>query len=108
SGSGMMPEVLKRATEPFFTTKPGRSGVGLTAAHGIWRRHRGAFSIESQPGAGTMIRLSVEAPPPSASHRVPKGESASSLRHPATASPEPGPTPSEATPGGSPRTIGLT
>ncbi|MHB1561557.1 MAG: sensor histidine kinase, partial [Isosphaeraceae bacterium] len=50
SGSGMMPEVLKRATEPFFTTKPGRSGVGLTAAHGIWRRHRGALSIESQPG----------------------------------------------------------
>ena len=62
SGCGMTPEVLKRATEPFFTTKSGRSGVGLTVAHGIWRRHRGALSIESQPGEGTMIRLAVEAP----------------------------------------------
>jgi two-component system, NtrC family, sensor kinase len=62
TGSGMTPEVLKRATEPFFTTRSGHSGVGLSAAHGIWRRHRGALSIESQPGEGTMIRLSVEAP----------------------------------------------
>ena len=61
SGRGMTPEVLKRATEPFFTTKSGRSGIGLTVAHGIWRRHRGALSIESQPGEGTMIRLAVEA-----------------------------------------------
>jgi two-component system, NtrC family, sensor kinase len=62
SGSGMLPDVLRRATEPFFTTKPGHSGVGLTVAHGIWRRHRGALSIESKPGEGTMIRLAVEAP----------------------------------------------
>lgn len=64
TGSGMSPDVLKRATEPFFTTKPGRSGVGLTAAHGIWRRHRGALSIESQPGEGTLIRMAVEAVSP--------------------------------------------
>lgn len=64
SGAGMSPEVLKRATEPFFTTKPGRSGIGLTVAHGIWRRHRGALSIESQPGEGSMIRLAVEAHAP--------------------------------------------
>jgi signal transduction histidine kinase len=63
SGSGMSSEVLKRATEPFFTTKPGRSGVGLTIAHGIWRRHRGALSIESHPGQGTTVRLAVEPPP---------------------------------------------
>jgi signal transduction histidine kinase len=63
TGCGMTGEVLKRATEPFFTTKVGRSGVGLTIAHGIWRRHRGALSVESRPGEGTMIRLAVEAPP---------------------------------------------
>lgn len=67
SGSGMTSEVLKHATEPFFTTKPGRSGIGLTVAHGIWRRHRGALAIESQPGEGTMIRLGVEAHGPRAS-----------------------------------------
>ena len=59
SGRGMTPEVLKRATEPFFTTKPDHRGIGLTVAQGIWRRHRGAVSIESTPGQGTTIRLSV-------------------------------------------------
>jgi two-component system, NtrC family, sensor kinase len=63
TGCGMSPEVLKRATEPFFTTRHGRTGIGLTVAHGIWRRHRGALSIESHPGEGTAIRLAVEAPP---------------------------------------------
>ncbi len=82
-GIGMTPEVLKRATEPFFTTKPGRSGIGLSVAHGIWRRHRGALSIESQPGEGTMIRLAVEAPPATDKVQAPTS-------HPtATPAPEP-------------------
>jgi signal transduction histidine kinase len=62
TGCGMSSEVHKRATEPFFTTKVGRSGVGLTIAHGIWRRHRGALSVVTGPGEGTTIRLAVEAP----------------------------------------------
>lgn len=81
SGCGMTAEVLKRATEPFFTTKPGRSGIGLTVAHGIWRRHRGALSIESQPGEGTMIRLAVEAhAPATAPEAAQRGDSATSPR----------------------------
>jgi signal transduction histidine kinase len=59
SGCGMTPEVLRRATEPFFSTKPGHCGIGLTIAQRIWRRHRGSFSIDSSPGEGTTIRLSV-------------------------------------------------
>jgi signal transduction histidine kinase len=59
SGCGMSPETLKRASEPFFTTKPGRDGVGLTIAQAIWRRHRGAVSIDSTPGGGTTIRLAI-------------------------------------------------
>jgi two-component system NtrC family sensor kinase len=80
SGCGMVPEVLKQAAEPFFTTKPERWGVGLTIAHGIWRRHRGALSIESHPGLGTTIRLSIgpitagrqvdPMPPPASAHSV--------------------------------------
>jgi signal transduction histidine kinase len=57
-GCGMIPEVQHRATEPFFGTKPGRPGIGLTIAQGIWRRHRGALAIESRPGQGTTVRLS--------------------------------------------------
>jgi two-component system, NtrC family, sensor kinase len=59
TGCGMSPEVLRRATEPFFSTKPEHSGVGLTIAQAIWRRNRGALSIESRPGQGTTIRLSI-------------------------------------------------
>jgi signal transduction histidine kinase len=59
SGCGMSPETLKRATEPFFSTKSGHDGVGLTIAQAIWRRHRGAVSIASTPGQGTSIRLTI-------------------------------------------------
>lgn len=60
SGQGMESETLVRAVEPFFSTKPGRLGVGLSIANGIWRRHRGTLSLKSQPGEGTVVRLCVE------------------------------------------------
>jgi signal transduction histidine kinase len=59
TGCGMSTDVLKRATEPFFSTKEDHDGIGLTIAQGIWRRHRGGLSIESQPGQGTTIRLTI-------------------------------------------------
>lgn len=60
SGQGMVPEVLERAVEPFFTTKPGQMGVGLSIANGIWRRHKGTLSLRSVPSEGTTLRLCVE------------------------------------------------
>lgn len=60
NGKGMDASTLERAVEPFFSTKPGHLGVGLSIANGIWRRHRGTLSIQSQGGEGTRIRLSVE------------------------------------------------
>ena len=60
TGKGMSPGDLERAVEPFFTTKHGRFGVGLSIANGIWRRHKGTLSLRSQPGAGTTLRLCVE------------------------------------------------
>jgi signal transduction histidine kinase len=60
SGLGMEGEILQRAVEPFFTTKSGHLGVGLSIANGLWRRHRGTLSILSQPGEGTVLRLCVE------------------------------------------------
>jgi polar amino acid transport system substrate-binding protein len=60
SGQGMDEATLTRATEPFFSTRPGHLGVGLSIANGIWRRHRGTLSIRSQPEEGTQIRLCVE------------------------------------------------
>jgi two-component system, NtrC family, sensor kinase len=92
SGCGMTPEVLKRATEPFFTTKSGRSGIGLSVAHGIWRRHRGALSIESTPGEGTLIRLAVEAHAPAKGPEptTPKREASPTTEHVPSQPVEPG------------------
>ncbi len=60
SGPGMIPELVERAVEPFFTTKTGRMGVGLSIANGIWRRHRGTLALKSRPGEGTKVRLCVD------------------------------------------------
>ena len=58
-GCGMSAEVMEHALEPFYSTKPDHLGIGLAIARGIWRRHRGTMSVESQPGVGTTVRLSA-------------------------------------------------
>jgi two-component system NtrC family sensor kinase len=60
TGRGMTPQEQERAVEPFFTTKAGHLGVGLSIANGIWRRHRGTLAIRSQLGEGTRVRLCIE------------------------------------------------
>jgi signal transduction histidine kinase/CheY-like chemotaxis protein len=59
TGAGMAAAVLERAAEPFFTTKPkGKgTGLGLSMAKGFAEQSGGAFSIASEPGAGTVVRL---------------------------------------------------
>jgi PAS domain S-box-containing protein len=59
TGIGMRPEVLARASEPFFTTKPvGKgTGLGLAMARGFAEQTGGAMRIESEPGRGTTVSL---------------------------------------------------
>ncbi|MBI5369141.1 MAG: hypothetical protein HZA54_19045 [Planctomycetes bacterium] len=59
TGEGMNEEVLRRAREPFFTTKePGRgSGLGLSSSESIVRAHGGELGIESAPGRGTKVTV---------------------------------------------------
>lgn len=58
-GEGMSPEVIERATEPFFTTKTqGKgTGLGLAMASGFVQQSRGRLEIESTPGEGSVIRM---------------------------------------------------
>lgn len=69
TGTGMPAEVLARASEPFFSTKPpGRgTGLGLSMVRGFVEQLGGAFSIRSDVGAGTVVRLwfpeAIEAAP---------------------------------------------
>lgn len=59
AGVGMSPEVLARASDPFFTTKPrGKgTGLGLAMARGFAEQSSGAFAIMSEAGRGTTVSL---------------------------------------------------
>jgi len=59
SGVGMPPEVLARALDPFFTTKPpGQgSGLGLPQAYAFATQSRGWLTLASTVGAGTTIDI---------------------------------------------------
>jgi PAS domain S-box-containing protein len=61
SGGGIAPEVMARVLEPFFTTKPrGQgSGLGLSMVYGFANQSGGALTIESTPGAGARVDISL-------------------------------------------------
>lgn len=58
-GTGIPADLLHRVCEPFFSTKPEGSGLGLATAFSIVRRHGGDLRIESEPGRGTCVRIDL-------------------------------------------------
>ncbi len=61
TGCGMAPEVAERVFEPFFTTKPvGKgTGLGLSQIFAFVRQLDGEIAIDTAPGAGTTVRLTL-------------------------------------------------
>jgi len=63
TGAGIPPEALSRIWEPFFTTKPeGKgTGLGLGICRHIVEEHGGSITLDSQPGHGTVARVTLPA-----------------------------------------------
>ena len=63
TGEGMTPEVLERALEPFFTTKPKQNGrgLGLATTYGVVNQLGGTLRIESAPRRGTTVTIHLPA-----------------------------------------------
>ncbi|HBA88899.1 MAG TPA: hypothetical protein DCZ75_13225 [Geobacter sp.] len=61
NGCGMDRDTLSRIYDPFYTTKFTGRGLGMAAVLGIVRGHKGAIKIDSEPGAGTTIRILLPA-----------------------------------------------
>jgi signal transduction histidine kinase len=63
TGTGIADDVLPRIFEPFYSTKPLATGLGLAAARDIVKAHGGSISVRTTPGGGAsfVVTLPIEA-----------------------------------------------
>lgn len=59
NGQGMSAEVVQRVFDPFYTTKPGGTGLGLAVVHTILSAHQGTVGIQSLVGTGTTVTFEI-------------------------------------------------
>jgi signal transduction histidine kinase len=59
SGPGMDRDLAARAVEPFFTTREGAAGLGLSQAYAFARQSGGVLSIDSSPGEGAEVSITL-------------------------------------------------
>ncbi|RMH34622.1 MAG: PAS domain S-box protein [Nitrospirae bacterium] len=62
-GVGIPAENLEKIFDPYFTTKPTGSGLGLATSYSIVKKHGGVLSVASQVGVGTTFTLYLPAMP---------------------------------------------
>jgi signal transduction histidine kinase len=56
-GPGIDPDLLAKVVEPFFTTKPNGTGLGLSLVRSLVWQNEGDLEIRSEPGSGTEVRI---------------------------------------------------
>ncbi|WP_374514529.1 ATP-binding protein [Brevundimonas sp.] len=59
TGPGMDRELAARALEPFFTTREGAAGLGLSQAYAFARQSNGTLSIDAAPGGGAEVSITL-------------------------------------------------
>jgi two-component system NtrC family sensor kinase len=59
TGHGVAPENLTQLFNPFFTTKAGGTGLGLSVSYGIVKEHGGRIEVASQPGNGAVFTVAL-------------------------------------------------
>lgn len=62
TGPGMNRELAARAVEPFFTTRDGAAGLGLSQAYAFARQSGGVLSIDEAPGGGAEVSITLPQP----------------------------------------------
>lgn len=59
NGPGLTKEVAERAFDPYFTTKPSGTGIGLSITRGIFEEHGGSVSLTCSLGEGCQVLMSL-------------------------------------------------
>ena len=62
TGSGIPEDIMDKIFEPYFTTKPFGTGLGLTIVFKIVKEHYGDISVSSRLGEGTTVTLVLPVP----------------------------------------------
>jgi signal transduction histidine kinase len=57
SGKGIPEDVLPHVFTPFFTTRRGGTGIGMTLVRKIIIMSGGSVQVDSEPGAGTLVTI---------------------------------------------------
>ena len=83
SGPGIDEQTLRRIFQPFFTTKPGGMGLGLSISRTIISAHGGTLSAHSTPGSGSTFRVELPCGAESA-HGILSPQPATRQRHTGT------------------------
>jgi signal transduction histidine kinase/ActR/RegA family two-component response regulator len=60
-GCGIPADVLPRIFDPYFTTKPEGTGLGLATSYAIVNKHGGSLAVRSKPGSGTVVTIDLPA-----------------------------------------------
>ncbi|MCC6900916.1 MAG: hypothetical protein IT377_18205 [Polyangiaceae bacterium] len=63
TGSGIEPDQLAQIFQPFFTTKPAGTGLGLAVADNIVKGHNGRMTVDSEENRGTTFRILLPSAP---------------------------------------------